>query len=131
MKLGENVIIVGLFVQILFFGFFVAVSVIFHKGIAANPTTESATCAVNWKRYLSVLYFASAMIMIRCMYRVVEYIQGQSGALQSHEYYAYMFDAFMMFQVMIAFIAFHPSQIFSRDTPKLDDTELIYQRLNE
>lgn len=31
MKLGENVIIVGLFVHILFFGFFMVVSVIFHK----------------------------------------------------------------------------------------------------
>ncbi|KAJ5381529.1 uncharacterized protein N7496_003957 [Penicillium cataractarum] len=131
MKLGENVIIVGLFVQIIFFGFFVIVSVIFHKRIVANPTTESVTCTVNWKRYLFILYFASAMIMIRCIYRVVEYIQGQTGVLQSHEYYAYMFDAFLMLQVMVVFVIFHPSQVLSRDTPKVDDTELIYQRLNE
>jgi hypothetical protein len=131
MKLGENVIIVGLFVQIIFFGFFVIVSVIFHKRIVASPTTESATCSVNWKRYLFVLYFASAMIMIRCIYRVIEYIQGQTGILQSHEYYAYMFDALLMFQVMIVFMIFHPSQIILRDTPKLDEAELIYQRLHE
>lgn len=131
MKLGENVIIVGLFVQIIFFGFFVVVSVIFHKRIVANPTTESATCSVNWKRYLFVLYFASAMIMIRCIYRVIEYIQGQTGILQSHEYYSYMFDALLMFQVMIVFMIFHPSQIILRDTPKLDEAELIYQRLHE
>ncbi|OKP00944.1 Protein RTA1 [Penicillium subrubescens] len=131
MKRGEKLIIVGLFVQILFSGFFVVVSVIFHRRIIANPTTESVTCTVNWKRYLFILYFASAMIMIRCIYRVVEYIQGQTGILQSHEYYAHMFDALLMFQVMIVFIGFHPSQILSRYTPKLDDTELIYQRLNE
>ncbi|CEJ60337.1 hypothetical protein PMG11_08914 [Penicillium brasilianum] len=131
MKLGENVITVGLFVQIVFFGFFVVISVIFHKRIVANPTTGSITCTVNWKRYLFILYFASTMIMIRCIYRVVEYIQGQTGALQNHEYYAYLFDALLMFLVMFVFIIFHPSQILSRDTPQLGDTELIYQQLRE
>lgn len=71
------------------------------------------------------------MIMIRCIYRVVEYIQGQTGVLKSHEYYAYMFDALLMFQVMIVFIIFHPSQILSRDTSELDDTVPIYQWLTE
>ena len=131
MKLGENVIIAGLVVQILFFGFFVVVSVIFHKRIIANPTAESLSCTVSWKRYLFVLYFASVMIMVRCIYRVVEYIQGQTGVLQSHEYYAYMFDALLMFQVMVVFVIFHPIQVLSRDAPKSDDTELMYQRLSE
>jgi ABC-type multidrug transport system fused ATPase/permease subunit len=131
MKLGEHVIIVGLFIQIIFFGFFVVILVIFHKRIVANPTTGSIACTVNWKRYLFILYFASAMIMIRCIYRVVEYIQGQTGAFQHHEYYAYMFDALLMFQVMIVFMIFHSSQILSRDTPQLDGTELIYQELRE
>ncbi|KAL2838119.1 RTA1 like protein-domain-containing protein [Aspergillus pseudoustus] len=130
-KLGENVIIAGLFVQIIFFGFFVIVVATFHKRIVANPTTESVTCTVNWKRYLLILYFASAMIMVRCIYRVVEYIQGQTGALQRHEYYAYIFDTLLMFQVVIVFVIFHPSHALSRDTPKIADTELIYQRLNE
>ena len=131
MKLGENVIIAGLVVQILFFGFFVVVSVIFHKRIIANPTAESLSSTVSWRRYPFVLYFANVMIMVRCIYRVVEYIQGQTGVLQSHEYYAYMFDALLIFQVMVVFVIFHPSQVLSRDASKSDDTELMYQRLSE
>ncbi|KAI9926614.1 hypothetical protein MW887_004383 [Aspergillus wentii] len=130
MKLGENVIIVGLIVQIVFFGFFVIVSVIFHRRITTSPTAASMEASVNWKRYLYVLYFASVMIMVRCIYRVVEYIQGQTGVLQSHEYYAYMFDALLMFQVMVVFLIFHPSQVVSR-RGKSDDTELMYGRLPE
>ena len=38
--LGEHVIVGGLFVQVVFFGFFVAVAGIFHCGISVWPTAE-------------------------------------------------------------------------------------------
>jgi hypothetical protein len=86
-KTGENVIILGLIVQILFFGFFVAVSVVFHKRMIDNPTSAAMATTVDWRRYMLVLYFASALIMIRCLYRVIEYIEGSDGVLQGHEYF--------------------------------------------
>lgn len=129
LKLGENVIIAGLIVQILFFGFFVVVSLVFHRRITMRPTSASLDTPVNWKRYLMALYFASVLVMIRCIYRVVEYIQGQSGELQSHEYFAYMFDALLMFQVMVVFIVFHPSKVVSRENGKSDEAEMMYWRL--
>lgn len=129
LKLGENVIIVGLFVQILFFGFFIVVSFIFHKRMASNPTTMALGTAIDWQRYLVVLYSASALIMFRCIYRVVEYIQGQTGFLQSHEYFAYSCDAVLMILVMVIFLVYHPSQVIDRGQIKIDETELIYGRL--
>lgn len=129
MKLAENVIIVGLVIQILFFGFFVAVSVIFHIRMSSNPTSAALGTSVNWHRYLVVLYTASSFIMIRCIYRVIEYIQGSTGSLQSHEYFAYIFDATLMILVMIIFVIFHPSQISESGQEKLDDTELMYRGL--
>ena len=36
-KLGNNMIVAGLFVQILFFGFFIVVSVVFHRRMLATP----------------------------------------------------------------------------------------------
>ncbi|KAJ5266486.1 hypothetical protein N7478_009294 [Penicillium angulare] len=128
LKLGEKVIIVGLIVQILSFGFFVFVSLIFHRRIVSNPTPASMTVRVNWHRYLIVLYIASAMVMIRCVYRVVEYIQGQTGELQSHEYFAYIFDAALIFLVMVIFMIFHPSQVVSKPEIEGYETEIMYKQ---
>jgi hypothetical protein len=129
LKLGEDVIVVGLIVQILFFGFFIVVSLVFHKRMVDNPTTTSLSTSVKWQKYLFVLYSVSALIMIRCLYRVIEYIQGQTGTLQSHEYFAYIFDTALMILVMIAFLVYHPSQVIDRAQAKMDETELMYGRL--
>lgn len=128
LKVGEDVIIVGLIVQIVFFAFFVAVSVVFHKRMSDAPTSAAMGSSFNWARYMSVLYFASVLIMIRCLYRVIEYIQGSTGFLQSHEYFTYIFDATLMMLVMGIFAVFHPSQIFVCQHEKLDETELMYGR---
>ncbi|KAJ5699153.1 hypothetical protein N7462_001158 [Penicillium macrosclerotiorum] len=125
LKLGEDVIIVGLVVQIIFFGFFVLVSVIFHHRMAKNPTNAALGTPVDWSRYMIVLYFASALIMTRCLYRVIEYIQGSTGLLQSHEYFMYVFDTILMLMVTIIFLAFHPSEVIYEGHRKLDDLELI------
>jgi ABC-type multidrug transport system fused ATPase/permease subunit len=126
LKLGDNVIIVRLIVSILSFGFFVVVLVIFHKKILDNPTSTSLTTSVTWNRYLIVLYTASGLIIVRCVYRVVEYVQGQTGVLQSHEYYAYIFDTALVFMVMVICAIFHPSQVVRTDKIGSDETELIY-----
>ncbi|KAJ5775377.1 uncharacterized protein N7511_000388 [Penicillium nucicola] len=120
LKLGEDVIIVGLVVQILFFGFFVIVSVIFHTRMSGYPTTAALSTKVNWRVYLMVLYTASFLIMVRCIYRVAEYIQGQKGTLQSHEYFAYIFDTALVFLVMVIFAIFHPSQVVQRTKADID-----------
>ncbi|KAL5042088.1 hypothetical protein BDW71DRAFT_200876 [Aspergillus fruticulosus] len=110
---GENIIIFGLIVQIIFFGFFVLV-----------PTTASLNTLLNWQRYLWVLYVASMLIMVRCVYRVIEYIQGQEGPLMGHEAYSYVFDALLMFLVVVLFAILHPSQAVPPPGSKADDTEL-------
>ncbi|KAJ5626423.1 hypothetical protein N7528_003850 [Penicillium herquei] len=71
LELGEDIIVVGLIVQIIFFGFFVIVSVIFHKRMKERPTATSLSSAAQWERYMYVLYAASTMIMVRCIYRVM------------------------------------------------------------
>ncbi|KAL4984669.1 RTA1 like protein-domain-containing protein [Aspergillus falconensis] len=121
---GENIIIFGLIVQIIFSGFFVLVSIIFHRRIIQSPTTASLNTLLNWQRYLWVLYVASMLIMVRCVYRVIEYIQGQEGPLMGHEAYSYVFDALLMFLVVVLFAILHPSQAVPPPGSKADDTEL-------
>jgi hypothetical protein len=49
--------------------------------------------------------------MIRSVFRVVEYVQGFSGYLLSHEVYLYIFDSTLMFCVMAMFNFVHPSEV--------------------
>ncbi|KAJ4258838.1 hypothetical protein NW762_007925 [Fusarium torreyae] len=112
--LGQYVIIAGLGVQILFFGFFIIVTCIFHYRISARPTAKSMSTPVPWKMYLFILYAASGLIMIRSVFRVAEYVTGADGVLQAHEFYIYIFDGALMIITVSLFNVFHPSRIINR-----------------
>ncbi|KAH8670976.1 RTA1 like protein-domain-containing protein [Xylariales sp. PMI_506] len=108
---GQNVIIGGLFVQLVGFSIFVVVASIFHRRIVACPTATSESTTVPWQRYLFVLYAVSGLILVRSIFRVIEYIQGWNGYLQSVEYWLYIFDAVLMFSTSALLNIFHPSSI--------------------
>lgn len=99
-NIGEKIIIAGLLVQICVFGFFIVTSLLFHYRLHNNPTEKSLAGTVPWKRYLYVLYISSLIILIRSIFRVVEYLQGNRGYLISHEIFLYMFDTLLMAIVM-------------------------------
>lgn len=108
---GEHVIIGGLFVQIIFFGFFMVTSIIFDLRLLRNPTQASSELSFIWRRHLSALYATSILILIRSVVRVVEYMEGYQGYVMTHEAFIYVFDALLMFVVMLIMIYIHPSQI--------------------
>jgi hypothetical protein len=116
--LGQKVITAGLFLQVLFFGFFIVVAGLFHTRIARDPTPKSMVIQVPWQKYLFILYIASFFIMIRSIFRIAEYVQGNDGALLQTEVYLYIFDATLMFLTMLLFNVSHPSKIISKATLK-------------
>lgn len=112
-NLGNHIIIVGLIVQLVFFGFFIIISIVFHRRMLASPTEKSMVVTVPWSRYMMIMYAVNALIMIRSVYRVIEYVQGAQGVLQEHEAYLYAFDSSLMVICCVIFNVFHPSQIIS------------------
>lgn len=106
-NLGEKLIVIGLFIQIAVFGFFVATSVLFNRRIVASPTPISIHGGIPWKRHLWVLYTTSSIILVRSIFRVVEYLQGNSGYLISHEVFLYIFDMLLMVTVMAIFVVWY------------------------
>ncbi|KAF9552161.1 RTA1-domain-containing protein [Agrocybe pediades] len=110
-KLGENVIIGGLFVQLIVFGLFIVVAGIFHLRLARSPTAASRQPHVRWRTYLTVLYTTSFLILIRSLFRVIEYLQGYNGFLLTTEAFLYVFDATLMFLTMAVMNWQHPSEI--------------------
>ena len=57
-KLGNNMIVAGLFVQILFFGFFIIVCVVFHRRMLSTPSHVVGDTQIPWARYMKVLISA-------------------------------------------------------------------------
>ncbi|KAF2179555.1 RTA1 protein [Zopfia rhizophila CBS 207.26] len=111
--LGQKVIVCGLFVQLIAFGFFVVVALVFHLRLLHVPTVQSSTSRMPWQKHLLTLYVTSLLILVRSIFRVVEYLQGWDGYLLKRELYLYVFDALLMFIVMIIFNWVHPSEIKS------------------
>lgn len=114
MRIGENLTIAGLAVQVLFFMGFIITSVSFHHQMHKRPTSkvlDSGRTAYAWKKHLYALYGGSILILVRSVFRLVEYSQGNDGYLISHEVFLYTFDALLMFSAMVLFAVIHPSEI--------------------
>jgi len=111
LHLGERIVVVGLFVQLLFFSFFLITATTFHyrfKKLASPTTTLFSPISLSWERFMNMLYMTSALIMVRSVFRVVEYLQGNAGSLLRHEAYVYIFDGCLMLAAMFLFNWRHP-----------------------
>ncbi|KAH7121577.1 RTA1 like protein-domain-containing protein [Dactylonectria macrodidyma] len=115
---GQIIIIAGLVIQIIFFSFFMVVTMVFHSRIRREPTKASLAITSPWEKLLKILYGSSFLILVRSVFRVVEYIMGEDGELMAKEAYIYIFDATLMFLVSIAFNIFHPSAIINDKNKK-------------
>jgi magnesium-transporting ATPase (P-type) len=133
MTTGEHITIGGLAVQLVFFTVFIVASSIFHYRIRKSPTEKSVSRSrrMSWEFVMTGLYVASVLILIRSIFRLIEYAQGNDGYLISHEVFMYVFDSTLMFLAMIAMSIFHPSKVLSGSErqrsskrPRSDDTEL-------
>ncbi|KAJ4223302.1 hypothetical protein NW759_005937 [Fusarium solani] len=109
--LGNAVILIGLGIQVAFFSGFMLVTAVFHIRIVMHPTLQSKTTTRPWQRFLCVLYFSSVLIMVRSVFRMLEYAQGNNGSLMQKEVYAYVLDALLMLVVAAIFTLYHPSQV--------------------
>lgn len=123
--IGEKIIIAGLWVQIVVFGFFVITSVFFHYRIARVPTPKSARNDVSWKRHLIVLYTTSGLILVRSIFRVIEYLQGNKGYLISHEIFLYVFDAILMAAVMAIFLVWYVGDLEGKSAANHESVQSV------
>jgi hypothetical protein len=128
-NLGQYIIMGGLGIQIFFFQIFMVTTGIFHYRILRVPTQRSQALSVPWQRFLVVLYASSSLILIRSVFRVVEYGMGQDGVLLGHEYYLYIFDACLMFFSMVLFNIWHPSKIIGKPLMKASSSEPVLEGL--
>lgn len=104
---AERIIIGGLFVQIGFFGVFIIVAALFQYKVWRNPSVEAQALrytpskTFNWQTILITLFVCSVLILVRCIIRAVEYLQGYDGFIISNEVFLYTLDLLLMFLNMV------------------------------
>ncbi|KAL4942369.1 hypothetical protein BDV06DRAFT_235453 [Aspergillus oleicola] len=119
---GETITIAGLIIQLIFFGFFLVTSILFHFRIHKSPTARSTETTMhwssrsnflarNWVTLLCALYVVSVLILVRSVFRLIEFIDGYGGFLMTHEAFIYIFDAVLMVGVMGVLNWWHPSYV--------------------
>ncbi|GME34133.1 putative RTM1-like protein [Neofusicoccum parvum] len=108
---GEHMIIGGLVVQVLFFSVFVVVGTVFHYQMRMVPAVKVTQEVLPWQAHMHILYAASVLILVRSLFRLAEYAQGNDGYLVLHEVFLYIFDAALMLATMVVFACKHPSEI--------------------
>ncbi|KAL4886510.1 RTA1 like protein-domain-containing protein [Aspergillus karnatakaensis] len=108
---GEKVIIAGLFIQLFIFSCFLIIATNYHYRLARLPTPESTNPNVRWKWYLFTLYLTGGLILVRSLFRVVEFIEGNHGPLMRKEVYIFIFDGLPMVIVLLWMNWFHPGEI--------------------
>jgi len=119
-KVAKALIIIGLIIQILSFGLFSTTTVMFHRRIRARAA-DGMERGLDVPRIMKMLYWTSALIMIRSIFRLVEFSEGMDGYLMSHEWPAYLFDAVPMFAVTAIYFTQFPTQL--REGTKADGYE--------
>jgi RTA1 like protein len=136
-SLGKTIILVGVVVQILFFGLFVVAGGVFHVRLLRNPTPVSLRLdsgpsaswikgPSNWRGVLYALYAVSLLIFVRSLFRLIEYTGGSGGPLLTQEVWLYVFDSVLMLGVMVILILQHPNNFISNRASKhLSGEELL------
>lgn len=122
---GAHVVLAGLLVQIVIFGFFIVVAAVFQRRMAASENKadshrNSKKHPLPWRRTLLVIYVMSALILARNIVRVAEFIEGFDGYIILHETFLYVFDAVPMLAVSVAFNIWYPWQFETGPQAKRD-----------
>ncbi|KAM5515617.1 RTA1 domain protein [Fusarium oxysporum f. sp. phaseoli] len=128
MKIGEYVIIGGLFFQLAIFGIFIVVVSVFHRRMNRSPTNKSLEPSIRWRHYLTTLYITSGFIWVRSLFRVIEYLDGNDGYLMRTEAFMFVFDATLIWIVMVWMNWYHPSEIgllLRNEIPVMNGFELL------
>jgi len=107
---GKNFVLAGLGIQLACFRFFVIASIRLTVVLRTTLRNESLSTDTNWPLLLGVVNAASATILIRSVYRFIEYALGVHNYLSDHEVFFYCLDALLIFIVVVSYICIHPGQ---------------------
>ncbi|KAH8888988.1 RTA1-domain-containing protein [Thozetella sp. PMI_491] len=117
-QIGEKVVVAGLAIQIIMFGLFGITAMVTQTRLRRSIAAQIDLKGSHWEQGFFMLYGVSLLIVVRSIFRLVEFIQGRAGYLLRTEWPALVFDATLMFLTMVVFLAWHPAR-WSQTAPSL------------
>ncbi|KAL7783448.1 RTA1 like domain-containing protein [Trichoderma ceciliae] len=116
---GQRIIVGGLVFQLVAFAVFCLNTLLFHLRYRKHGRTDSVR-HIPWQGILVMLYLTSGFIMIRNIFRAIQYAMDQDGYLLTHEWTVYVMDGMLMFLTMLDFAWKYPSQLLKPKTADLN-----------
>ncbi|KIM95606.1 hypothetical protein OIDMADRAFT_133677 [Oidiodendron maius Zn] len=125
---GKAIALIGVAVQMISFGLFSVVAIRFNftskrfeaefqERIRGSLDEKYSTfdgvdrkLKRNWVALLRCVNFASLMILVRSVYRMIDFALGRAGYTETHEWCVYIFDALPIFPVVALFTYWHPAK---------------------
>ncbi|CAE7022915.1 RTA1 protein [Pyrenophora teres f. teres] len=123
---GSKIVIAGLALQVATFLVFLTAALNFQRRMVRKQTSTitSASTAEEerpvWLKTLYVLYGVSALILLRCIFRLVEYSMGNAAYLMAREWTLYCFDALPMVAVLVILAVLRPERWVAKVEAKDD-----------
>ncbi|KAK9459485.1 RTA1 like protein-domain-containing protein [Lipomyces oligophaga] len=124
---GKTILLAGLVLQCISFGFFIACAATLHGRINPANIQLDWEKPFRWQPYIVGLYIVSVLFIGRNVVRIIEFQQGSDGVISSSETLFYVFDAGVMMSVVLVVLILHPGRLTSRirHLEKADITESI------
>ncbi|BFZ64824.1 hypothetical protein YB2330_005977 [Saitoella coloradoensis] len=97
---GNNVLMAGLAVNLASFAIFCLQITYFDIHTRRHPSSPRK----SWRPFLYVLYTSCFFVLVRQIYRVIEFSQGWTGYLPTHEAYFYGFDTLMILLAGVVYV---------------------------
>lgn len=110
-RIGSAFVRASLVLQIVLYAFYLAILGTWHRRVQQAKVASPLS-----RRYLGALYACGVLILLRCVYRTIEYSKGAEGYLALHEAYYYVFDALVILGMMVLLNVYHPGKYFAEDS---------------
>lgn len=110
-KIGATIILAGFALNLAIFFMFSILAIAIHVKVHRNlQILRNPNPNIRWTRIFYVIYANIACLVIRAVYRVVEFQDGNMrDDLSTNEGFFYGLDVLLMVLLMIVWIPFHPS----------------------
>ncbi|KAF5519377.1 Protein RTM1 [Colletotrichum aenigma] len=109
--IAMKILLAGLALQVLVFSTYMCILLRYHKLSRMMAVPEAPA---GWFGILKAVYISSFLILIRCVYRMIEFAEGPEGYTMTHEWMFWVFEGITMVVAIAVFCVWHPGKFLGR-----------------
>lgn len=134
--LGKYITLVGLAIQIVVFGYFLYLTQDFARKLRVRESAILPTifnsgqrpALSGYRQCIYAIYVSGALIVLRSLYRLVEYAMGSDGYLMTHEVFFYLLDTLPMFLLTVYMSVCYPPRLIHQHDEAISTAEAAVVR---